>query len=297
MSFPSRRTLIAAGGCALGVASCGRRPAASAGKPAVGPAPGAEPHDLAWAAAGRWRSEADRRRDAFRHPVATLTFLGLGPRQTVVELWPGAGWYTEVLAPYLHANGGRLYAATLPVPNPDDPAAEQVVADWRARFLSRPELYGAPMVTSFGAASGPLCPPGAADLCLSFRNLHNWMAAGVAEKMFRDAYAALKPGGRLGLEEHRAPSGGAQDPQGASGYVQEAYARQLAAEAGFRFEAASEINANPRDDHEHPFGVWTLPPTRRSSPRGAPPNPRFDHRPYDRIGESDRMTLRFRKPL
>jgi predicted methyltransferase len=141
-----------------------------------------------------------------------------------------------------------------------------------------------------------VAPAGAADMALFLRNLHNWMAAGLAEKAFHDAFAALKPGGVLGLEEHRAPSGGVQDVLASDGYVQQAYAVQLAREAGFTFDGASEINANPKDTHDHPFGVWTLPPVRRSSPRGQPADPDFDHAPYDAIGESDRMTLRFRKP-
>jgi predicted methyltransferase len=141
-----------------------------------------------------------------------------------------------------------------------------------------------------------VAPAGSADLVLFLRNLHNWMAAGLAEKAFRDALAALKPGGVLGIEEHRAKAGGLQDPMAASGYVQEAYVRQLARESGFQSAGASEINANPKDDRDHPFGVWTLPPERRSSPRGQPPNPAFDHSRYDAVGESDRMTLKFVKP-
>ena len=128
------------------------------------------------------------------------------------------------------------------------------------------------------------------------RNIHNWMAAGIVDKAFRDAFAALKPGGVLGVEEHRADVGTVQDALAASGYVQQDYVIQLAREAGFALDAASEINANPKDDKDHPFGVWTLPPTRLSAPRGQPPKEGFDHAPYDAIGESDRMTLRFNKP-
>jgi predicted methyltransferase len=122
------------------------------------------------------------------------------------------------------------------------------------------------------------------------------MAAGVAEKAFHDAFAALKPGGALGVEEHRANPGGVPDLLAADGYVQQAYVQQMAKEAGFVFDKASEVNANPKDSKDHPFGVWTLPPTRRSSPRGQPDDPSFDHSKYDAIGESDRMTLRFIKP-
>ena len=141
-----------------------------------------------------------------------------------------------------------------------------------------------------------MAPPATADLVLFLRNLHDWMHGGFADKAFHDAFAALKPGGVLGIEEHRAAPGGAQDVLATNGYVQAAYIKQMAKDAGFVFDKASEINANPRDDHNHPFGVWTLPPNRRSAPVGKPPNPAFDHAPYDAIGESDRMTLRFIKP-
>ena len=142
----------------------------------------------------------------------------------------------------------------------------------------------------------PTAFPGSADLVLFLRNLHNWMAAGIAEKAFRDAFSALKPGGILGVEEHRDSPGAVQDALAPEGYVQQAYAIQLAKEAGFQLEASSEINANPKDDHDHPFGVWTLPPVARTSPRGQPADPTFDRSAYDAIGESDRMTLRFIKP-
>jgi predicted methyltransferase len=167
---------------------------------------------------------------------------------------------------------------------------------YRARLAAAPNLYGAPQITAFGPTSGPVAPAGSADLVLFLRNLHNWMAAGLAEKAFRDAFAALKPGGALGIEEHRADPAAVPDVMAASGYVSQAYVVQLAQEAGFALAAASEINANPKDTHDHPFGVWTLPPTRRSSPRGQPPTPGFDHAKYDAIGESDRMTLKFVKP-
>jgi predicted methyltransferase len=151
-------------------------------------------------------------------------------------------------------------------------------------------------ITAFGATSGPVAPAGSADLVLFMRNLHNWMAAGIAEKAFRDAFLALRPGGVLGIEEHRAKPGEVPDVLAESGYVDQAYAIKLAQEAGFQLGAASEINANPADTRDHPFGVWTLPPVRRSSPRGQAPDPAFDHARYDAVGESDRMTLRLLKP-
>ena len=132
---------------------------------------------------------------------------------------------------------------------------------------------------------------------MTFRNVHNWMAAGWADKAFRDFYRVLKPGGVLGVEEHRAPPYGEQDPQARNGYVQVAYLKRLAQDAGFEFIGETEVNANPADGKDHPFGVWTLPPVLRTSEPGKPTDPEFDSAPYRAIGESDRMTLKFRKPL
>lgn len=291
-SIVSRRSLIA-GGLALGLAACQRRtddPAAA--EPAPG---GPEEGTLAWAVAGQWR-EADKARDAWRHPVETLSFFGLQPSMTVVEFWPGAGWWTEILAPYLARGGGRLYAASFQTGPLADAAQTQIVNRFRHRFGSNQRLYGDIEMTEFGPTSGPVAPTGSSDLVMFMRNLHNWMAAGIAEKAFADAFAALKPGGVLGIEQHRGDMAGDQDPAAASGYVQEAFVKQLAAEAGFLFEASSEVNANPRDTKDHPFGVWTLPPQGLTAPRGSPPDPEFDRSAYDAIGESDRMTLKFRKP-
>lgn len=287
-----RHCLVGAGALALG--GCGRKakPADAAAAPS---ADQAERGSLEWAAAGDWRSVADKKRDAARHPVETLRFFGLQPGMTVVEVWPGAGWYSDIIAPYLAATHGKLYAANLETPNPDDPTGDQVVAAYRKAITDKPGLYGQVEFTAFGPHSGPLAPAGAADLVLFF-NLNNWMAAGIAEKAFRDAFAALRNGGALGVEQPRAPTGGPQDPLAASGYVQTDFVKQMASEAGFRFDGSSEINANPKDTKNHPFGIWTLPPTRRSSPFGKPSNPLFDHKKYDAIGEPDRMTLRFIKP-
>jgi predicted methyltransferase len=213
-----------------------------------------------------------------------------------VEYWPGAGWYTDILAPFLEQTGGKLYAANLQVDEPTEPAAAQIVEAYRHKIEGNRRLYGKVEITQFGPTSGPVAPAGSADVVLFLRNVHNWMAAGIAEKAFRDAFAALKPGGVLGVEEHRANPGGVQDAMAANGYVQEAYVKQLATEAGFRFDAASDVNANPLDNKDHPFGVWTLPPVSLTAPRGKPPNTAFDRTKYDAIGESDRMTLRFVKP-
>ena len=283
----SRRGLLAG---ALTLAGCGR--SANTTPAASSAAPG-RALTLEAVAAGSWRSAEDRARDRWRHPVESLRFWRVRPGATVVEFWPGAGWYTDIIAPFLHATGGAFYAADV---QPDSPAAREVSAAYRRKLEADPGLYGAVRFTSFGLTSGPVAPAGSADVVLFLRNLHDWMAGGIAEKAFRDARRALKPGGILGVEAHRAASGGVQDVLAANGYVQEAYVKQMAQEAGFAFDGASEINANPKDTRDHPFGVWTLPPTRRSAPRGKPADPRFDHAKYDAIGESDRMTLRFAKP-
>ena len=282
----SRRAAILS---AAALAACGPRKAPA-------PAPD-KPTTIAAAVAGAWRLPVDRARDPSRHPAQSLAFWGLKPGQTVVEFWPGAGWYTDIIAPFLAATGGKLYAANLQLSDPGDVAAREVVDAYRRRLEEKPKLFGKVEITAFGPTSGPVAPAGSADLVLFLRNLHNWMAAGIAEKAFHDAFAALKPGGLLGVEEHRADPGGVPDVLAADGYVQQAYVIQLAKEAGFTLAAASEINANPKDTKDHPFGVWTLPPVRRSSARGQPPDPGFDHAKYDAIGESDRMTLRFAKPV
>jgi predicted methyltransferase len=284
---PDRRLLLS-GLAALGVAGCKpHEPSLAGGQSA--------PSSLAKIMAGDWRSAADKARDPWRHPAESLAFWGLAPGMTVVEFWPGAGWYTDLLAPFLQETGGRLYEA---LPQAGDPsgAAAQLNAAFAHKLKQRHGLYGDAQFTAFGAASGAVAPAGSVDLVLFLRNIHDWMAGGIVEKAFRDAFAALKPGGALGIEEHRAIPGGVQDPLAADGYVQEAYVKQLAAEAGFSFDKASQINANPMDDTHHPFGVWTLPPVRRSAPAGQPDDPNFDHGPYDAVGESDRMTLRFVKP-
>jgi len=245
---------------------------------------------------GDWRSPADKARDVWRHPVESLEFWGLKPGQTVIEFWPGSGWYTDILAPYLAATGGKLYAASLQADLPDEPSAKAAVEAYQRKLADHRKLYGEVVVTAFGPTSGPVAPAGSADLVLFLRNLHNWMAAGLAEKAFREALAVLKPGGVLGVEEHRGEPGRVQDVLAADGYVQQAYVIEMAKEAGFVLAGESEINANPKDTKDHPFGVWTLPPTRLSAPRGDPAEPGFDHAKYDAIGESDRMTLKFVKP-
>ena len=284
----SRRWLLLSGG-AVALAGCKPKPAPDAASSAAATGP----VTLDSAAAGDWRSAPDKARDVWRHPAQSLAFWGVKPRATVVEFWPGAGWYTDIIAPFLAATGGTYYAADV---QPTTPAAVALTGAFRQRIEANAKLYGKVQFTEFGPTSGAVAPAGTADVVLFLRNLHDWMAGGIAEKAFRDAFQALKPGGVLGIEEHRAAPGGLQDLLAKTGYVQEAYVKQMAKEAGFTFDKSSEINANPKDDRNHPFGVWTLPPTRRSAPPGKPPNPAFDHSKYDAIGESDRMTLRFVKP-
>jgi predicted methyltransferase len=291
----TRRGLIASA-AVLALAACRRRDEALPEAPGPqAPVAAAPVSSLETAINGPWRVE-DAKRDAWRHPRETLEFFGLAPGMTVVEVWPGSGWYTQILAPYLKQTGGKLYAAGFETTEGTPSAAAEVVGTYRALLEANRGLYGEVAFGSFGPTSGPLAPAGTADLVLFMQTLHNWMAAGLAEKAFVDAFAALKPGGVLGVEAHRGESGRPQDPLAANGYVQEAYVKQLAAEAGFRFDAASEINANPKDSRDHPFGVWTLPPERRSAASGEQPDPAFDRAAFDAIGESDRMTLRFVKP-
>ncbi len=284
----SRRSLVA-GLAAAPVAACGRTEAPTKPLPASRPAA----FSLSDAVAGAWRPAQERTRDPWRHPAETLHFLGLKPGMTVIEMWPGAGWYSAILAPYLARTGGRLIAAGFDMSSPQPAEVTRLMSAYRERLTRQPELFGKVEFVGFGPKSGPLAPAGSVDLVLTFRNLHNWMAAGYVDKAFHDMAQALKTGGVLGLEEHRAEAGTVQDPVAPNGYVTEAYVKAVAGEAGLAFAAASEINANPRDGRNHPFGVWTLPPTRQSAAVGKGPNPFFDHAKYDAIGESDRMTLRF----
>jgi predicted methyltransferase len=250
------------------------------------------------AVASDLRSEQEKARDAWRHPVETLEFFGLQPAQKVVEVWPGGGWYTNILAPWIGSGGGTLVAAGFDAAAIEDPErrarTEERLAEFKATYAD--PKFGNMEYTVFSASSGPLTAPGTADAVLTFRNLHNWMASGYAEKFFADAYDALKPGGTLGVVEHRLPSTHAQDPKASNGYVHEDYVKALAAAAGFEFVAASEVNANPADTADHPFGVWTLPPNNAAADRDGNTPDDFDPEKYKAIGESDRMTLKFRKP-
>jgi predicted methyltransferase len=269
----------------LALAACGRREQNAANSPPEG--------TLSWALAGDWRIDPER--DEWRHPLQTLLFWGLQGDMAVLEILPGRGWYTAILAPYLAANGGSLTVASFDSRS-GSLAQREVVADWQARFLHNRDLFGRIRETAITPSGDPLAPRSSIDLAILANNVHTLMALGVAERVFSGIFEALKPGGAFGVEQHRASSTGLQDPLAGTGYVQEAYVRALAEEAGFEFVAASDVNANPRDTRDHPFGVWSLPPTLRSAPLGEPDDPSFDTTPYAAIGESDRMTLKFRKP-
>jgi predicted methyltransferase len=216
---------------------------------------------------------------------------------TILEVQPGAGWWTEILAPYAKRTGGKLYVTGADLANPElSEAARKARADFEARFAADPELYGKVEFVNWGPKSAPL-PKDTFDFMLTARNVHGWMGnPGMVEKVFRELYDSLKQGGILALEQHRA-NPGPQDPKAASGYVTEAWVVEQAEHVGFKLVAKSEINANPKDTKDHPFGVWTLPPALRSTPYGssAAEDKSFDHSKYVAIGESDRMTLKFVK--
>jgi len=242
------------------------------------------------------RPAADRARDVYRHPGASLTFWGLKRGDTVIDVNPGTGWWTDIIAPYLAASGGHYIAAGADLSNPAlSDGARKDRAAFEAKYADK-SVYGDVSVAGFGKVSGPLAPPNTVDLVLISREVHNWAQVdGFVQKAFGDFHAALKPSGVLAIEEHRATEGA--DPKKGDGYLPESFVIAEAKKAGFVLAGRSEINANPKDTKNHPFGVWTLPPTNRSSASGQPPNPQFDHAPYLAIGESDRMTLKFVKPV
>lgn len=247
------------------------------------------------AAAGAWRPDAEKARDQYRHPVETLAFFGVAPNHTVIEITPGGGWYTRVIAPYLKQGGGKYIAAGYD-PNSADARVKARAEQFAAQFADK-EVFGDIQFAPWGPAAAEVAPANSVDVILTFRNIHNWMGSGFDKKAFELAFAALKPGGVFGVVEHRLPANREQDPRGTTGYVHEEYAKQLAAAAGFEFVGASDVNNNPKDTADHPFGVWTLPPVSRTSAFGQPDNPQFDRSKFDAIGESDRFTLKFRKPL
>ncbi len=249
------------------------------------------PADLAAAVAGPQRSAENRARDAWRHPGETLAFFGLQPTMTVVEISPGGGWFTEILAPYLREKG-KLIAAAYPddVPGEDGAYYRKSRTAFNAKLAASPAVYDKVQVTDFMVPDRlELAPEGSVDMVLTFRNVHNWVDADKnEEKVFAAAFRALKPGGVLGVEEHRTPRAVSREEIAQKGYMPESVVIGIAEKAGFVLEEKSEVNANPADTHDHPEGVWTLPPTLSLGDK--------ERAKYVAIGESDRMTLRFRKP-
>jgi predicted methyltransferase len=238
--------------------------------------------------AGPHRSAANRARDVWRHPKETLLFFGLRPEMHVLEIWPDpAGWYTEVIAPLVREEG-KYYAAVIAA----DPASQNIgnrLSAYQAKLNGNPAIYDKVVVTTFNKGGGDIAAPGSLDMVVTFRNIHNWMARDWAPEAFEKMYKALKPGGTLGVVEHRGNPARPQDPQAKSGYVNESHAIELAEKAGFRLVGKSEINANPNDTKDYVQGVWTLPPVYRLGDK--------DREKYAAIGESDRFTLKFVKPV
>ena len=239
------------------------------------------PPQLAAAVAAKTRTPANIERDKYRHPAETLAFFGVKPTDTVVEVSPGGGWYTEILAPYLAARG-RLYAAA---------GLGRALDGVRALQEKSPATYGKVQLVGFPAKAGDeAVPAGSASVVLTFRNVHNWRmdSPAKAEAAFADMYRMLRPGGTLGVVEHRLPEARDAAAEEKSGYLKESTVVALAEKAGFKLAGKSEINANPKDTADWPKGVWTLPPTYELGD--------VDRAKYQAIGESDRMTLKFVKP-
>ena len=240
---------------------------------------------LETALTGAQRNQGFLKRDAVRHPLEELQFFGLRPDASVVEIWPGGGYWTEILAPYLHDRG--TYHVAVPPGGAMGNSPRQVEA-LKQKIAADPAVYGKVIVSELGKDHYDIAPAGSVDLVLTFRNYHDWMPAGWEEQALAAFYKALKPGGVLGFEDHRARPDAPQDPQAKSGYVRQDYIVAKAKQAGFALVASSEMNANPKDDTEHPKGVWTLPPT---FALGA-----VDRDKYAAIGEGDNMVLKFQKP-
>ncbi|HWM68367.1 MAG TPA: hypothetical protein VNO35_17380 [Steroidobacteraceae bacterium] len=235
---------------------------------------------------GSQRSAQNSARDRYRHPKETLLFFGIRPEMKVLEVWPEPGWYTEIIAPLVRERG-KYYAAVI-APDPDSKYVTGRLSDYQQKLASTPDVYGAVQVVTFPNDGSDVVPPGSLDMVVTFRNIHNWMARDSAGQAFATAYKALKPGGVLGVVEHRGNSAIAQDPKAKSGYVNEDYAIRLIEGQGFRLVGESQVNANPKDTKDYEQGVWTLPPTYRLGDK--------DRQKYADIGESDRFTLKFVKP-
>ena len=237
--------------------------------------------------AGDWRPAGNKARDVYRHPRETLAFFGVAPGQDVIEIWPGGGWYAELLAPLLRDRGS--YTGVVPEPAGEGEAgAQRNNQKLRELFAARADVFGKARLVEANSASPVLGPPASADVVLTFRNAHNWVMAGNEQAMFKAFFAVLRPGGTLGVVDHRAAPDQPPAEMKTSGYLPEAYVIALAEGAGFKLAGKSEVNANPADTKDYPEGVWTLPPRLALGDK--------DRARYLAIGESDRMTLRFTKP-
>ncbi|WP_369942211.1 class I SAM-dependent methyltransferase [Xanthomonas medicagonis] len=282
-----RTTLACA--CTLAIAAALASPPAQAIKPADSaslPAPDAA---LQAAIDGSWRDRVYVARDAYRHPGQTLAFFGITPTQTVIEITPGGGWYAEILAPYLRDRGQYIAAVVDPAAVPEGRGRDyqqKARATLEQKFAAAPAQYGKAKLVAYSPTAPVFGPDASADLVLTFRNVHNWRMSGQAEGMFKGFFQVLKPGGVLGVVEHRAKADVPADDK--SGYVGQAQVIAMAEAAGFKLAGKSEVNANPRDSKDYPGGVWTLPPSNDHDAA--------DDAKYKAIGESDRMTLKFVKP-
>ncbi|HZO23429.1 MAG TPA: hypothetical protein VFB37_13080 [Steroidobacteraceae bacterium] len=235
---------------------------------------------------GSQRSAENRARDRYRHPKETLLFFGIRPEMRVLEVWPEPGWYTEILAPLVRERG-KYYAAVIEA-DPKSKYIAQRLTDYQHKLAERQDLYDRVVVVTFPSQGGDVVPAGSLDMVVTFRNIHNWMARDTATQAFATMYRALRPGGVLGVVEHRGNPSMPQDPRAKSGYVNEDYAIRLIEGQGFKLVGESQINSNPRDTKDYEQGVWTLPPTYRLGDK--------DRQKYADIGESDRFTLKFIKP-
>lgn len=279
-----RSGLVALLAATLILPACGRSTGDGNDAAVAAPAAG---KGLAAVVAGDHRSAENKARDVHRHPVGTLTFFGIRPDMTVVELWPFGGWYTEVLAPYVR-DKGVYYAAGL------DPASTEAndqnfLALFDALLAARPDMYSKVRKSVLAADKMEVAPEGTADLVVSFRNIHNWAWSGMHEQVFAAAFKALKPGGVLGIVEHRHSDPDFAPLQRGQGYAGEEWTIRQVEAAGFRLDGRSDINDNPKDTKDYPRGVWTLPPNLAMGD--------VDRAKYEAIGESDRFTLRFVKPV
>lgn len=234
---------------------------------------------------GEQRSAENKARDKYRHPVETLAFFGIRPNMTVVELWPFGGWYTQIIAPYLRGKGTYYAAAQDPTSN--NAEDKQYNAELKALLDARPDLYSEVKWSVLAKGKYDLAPSGSADMVLTFRNIHNWVWSGTEKDVFAAAFRALKPGGILGVEEHRS-NNPQEKPGRGQAYTGEDYAIGLIESVGFKLVARSSINNNPKDTKDYPKGVWTLPPSYAEGDK--------DRARYAAIGESDRFTLKFVKP-